>query len=182
MRGSDKSWDYASGTSLALWPRGGKVLLAKAPFVDSTATVLFDGHEPKADNVPILGLLQVATPIDDPDGIFGFRKQSGQRPGRVVVYGDSNCVDSAHMTGPCWWLFEQLVAYAITGVIDVELEAGLDELHAQLKATYVELPVRSKALKFERFSKVGRFGKEGANATCRKFWPFRNVPLQFFNY
>jgi len=51
LRGSDKSWDYASGTSLALWPRGGKILLAKAPFVDSTATVLFDGHEPKADNV-----------------------------------------------------------------------------------------------------------------------------------
>ena len=132
LRGSDKSWDYASGTSLALWPKGGKVLLAKAPFTDSTATVLFDGHEPKADNVPVLGLLQVPTPLDYGSRLSAPGKEDSVRPGRLIVYGDSNCVDSAHMTQPCWWLFEQLISYAVTGVVNVELDVGLDLLHAQL--------------------------------------------------
>jgi membrane-bound transcription factor site-1 protease len=180
LRGSDKSWDYASGTSLALWPKGGKVLLAKAPFTDSTATVLFDGHEPKADNVPVLGLLQVPTPLDYGSRLSAPGKEDSVRPGRLIVYGDSNCVDSAHMTQPCWWLFEQLISYAVTGVVNVELDVGLDLLHAQLKSSYVKLPARSKALKFERFSKVGQHRKEGANATCTKFWPFSDVPLQHF--
>ena len=47
-------------------------------------------------NVPILGLYQ--TPI--------------KNGGRIVVYGDSNCLDSAHLQRDCFWLLESMLKYA----------------------------------------------------------------------
>ena len=47
-------------------------------------------------NVPVLGLY--STP--------------GDEGGRVVVYGDSNCLDSAHMQRGCFWLLDTLLKYA----------------------------------------------------------------------
>lgn len=47
-----------------------------------SASEVVDGKVGVVYNVPILGLYQT----------------EGQEGGRVAVYGDSNCLDSAHMT------------------------------------------------------------------------------------
>ncbi len=38
-------------------------------------------------NIPILGFYQTI---------------STDRGGRIVTYGDSNCIDNAHLTKDCW--------------------------------------------------------------------------------
>ena len=40
------------------------------------------------NDIPVLGFYQTLA-----------NKESG---GRIVVYGDSNCIDSAHLTVDCW--------------------------------------------------------------------------------
>ena len=40
------------------------------------------------NDIPVLGFYQTVT-----------NKETG---GRIVVYGDSNCIDSAHLTTECW--------------------------------------------------------------------------------
>ncbi len=35
--------------------------------------------------------------------VLGFYQTKGtENGGRIVVYGDSNCIDNAHMTKDCW--------------------------------------------------------------------------------
>ena len=40
-----------------------------------------------------------------------FQTKSTDSGGRIVVYGDSNCVDSAHLTKDCWWLMDAILEY-----------------------------------------------------------------------
>jgi hypothetical protein len=53
--------------------------------------------------------------------VFGITTGAG---GNVAVYGDSNCVDSAHMVSGCNWLLEQ--------VLDL-LTSSADELQTKEK-------------------------------------------------
>lgn len=39
-----------------------------------------------------------------------WRKQEG----RIVVYGDSNCLDSTHMEKPCFWLLDAMLEFTMT--------------------------------------------------------------------
>lgn len=36
------------------------------------------------------------------------------REGRIVVYGDSNCLDSTHIEKPCFWLLDALLEFTMT--------------------------------------------------------------------
>lgn len=63
--------------------------------------------------VPILGLLQITSekdvqpvhddgsnneiPADENDEKNYIKKQTSTMPGRLVVYGDSNCIDDSHL-------------------------------------------------------------------------------------
>ncbi|PSN45586.1 Membrane-bound transcription factor site-1 protease [Blattella germanica] len=69
----DHDMYFGSGTTIARFPENGIVI--------SRQEVL--GQEVEAtENVPILGLLQ---------------SKASERSGRVVVYGDSNCLDNSHL-------------------------------------------------------------------------------------
>lgn len=37
-----------------------------------------------------------------------------QKEGRIVVYGDSNCLDSTHLEKPCFWLLDAMLEYTMT--------------------------------------------------------------------
>lgn len=37
-----------------------------------------------------------------------------QNHGRIVVYGDSNCLDSTHIEKPCFWLLDALLEYTMS--------------------------------------------------------------------
>lgn len=53
----------------------------------------------KTHNVPILGL---------------FQPTSNEKSGRVIVYGDSNCLDTSHLEKPCYWMLDAILEYAST--------------------------------------------------------------------
>ena len=46
--------------------------------------------------------------------VLGFHQTPSEDGGRVVVYGDSNCLDSAHLQRDCFWLLNSLLKYATT--------------------------------------------------------------------
>lgn len=48
----------------------------------------------------------------DADGNNQQSQQSNE--GRIVVYGDSNCLDSTHIEKPCFWLLDALLEYTMT--------------------------------------------------------------------
>ncbi|XP_031630822.1 membrane-bound transcription factor site-1 protease isoform X2 [Contarinia nasturtii] len=42
--------------------------------------------------------------------------------GRIVVYGDSNCLDSSHIEKPCFWLLDALLEYTMTSHVSTILK------------------------------------------------------------
>jgi hypothetical protein len=48
----------------------------------------------------------------------------------VAVYGDSNCIDGAHMQKECYWLVEELLQYFRTKLFAQELASDLVEWSA----------------------------------------------------
>ena len=79
---------FASGTSIVKFPMNG-VLIAPSTLKDQGAEVI-SGNANDADVVkaPVLGLYQT---------------EATEKGGRIVVYGDSNCLDNAHMVNDCWY-------------------------------------------------------------------------------
>lgn len=43
-----------------------------------------------------------------------LRTHGKSTEGRIVVYGDSNCLDSTHLDKPCFWLLDALLEYTMT--------------------------------------------------------------------
>lgn len=87
---------YSSGTSIRTFPSNG--FLVKAPkLIDQAAEVLV-GDTTTKPNIPVLGFFQ---PAVEPSA------------GRIVVYGDSNCFDSAQSEGGllmliCFFIFSKI--------------------------------------------------------------------------
>jgi len=75
----EHSMHFASGTSIVKFPRSGN--LVSRNLRDQGADVL-EKSEPPVEEVPILGFYQT---------------QTAQRGGKIIVYGDSNCLDNSHM-------------------------------------------------------------------------------------
>lgn len=50
---------------------------------------------------PVLGLYQT--------------RSRGPAGGRVVLFGDSNCIDGAHLSKPCYWLLDALLEFTSAG-------------------------------------------------------------------
>jgi membrane-bound transcription factor site-1 protease len=79
---------YASGSSLTKFPRSAANYVLYRELIDQSEDFLAHAANKSSlpsnrVNVPILGLAQFNV---DPNA------------GRVVVFGDSNCIDSAHLT------------------------------------------------------------------------------------
>ncbi len=89
---------FASGTGIVRFPEEG-IVIAPTTLKDQGLEILGHGNnnnnnaaggpgQPDPTNViPVLGFYQT---------------QSTDSGGRIVVYGDSNCIDSAHLTKDCW--------------------------------------------------------------------------------
>uniref|UniRef100_A0A673V969 Membrane-bound transcription factor site-1 protease n=1 Tax=Suricata suricatta TaxID=37032 RepID=A0A673V969_SURSU len=88
---------YASGCSIAKFPEDGIVITQT--FKDQGLEVLKQ-ETAVVENVPILGLYQ--TPAEG--------------GGRIVLYGDSNCLDDSHRQKDCFWLLDALLQYTSYGV------------------------------------------------------------------
>ncbi|CAL1268054.1 unnamed protein product [Larinioides sclopetarius] len=123
---------YASGTSLARFPANGLVVTQS---LNNQGMEVLKGQADKIDKVPILGL-----------------HQTSHHPsaGRIVVYGDSNCLDTAHMQKDCFWLLDALLQYATTKHVPPLFE----ELKSEIVLDAKELPQRMEGNHLYRYSKV----------------------------
>ena len=86
-----------------------------------------------------------------------FQTKSTDSGGRIVVYGDSNCVDSAHLTKDCWWLMDAILEYtSMSRLPGIFLEDGQPAaVNPTLQSTeMLTLPHRMDGNRLHRFSKV----------------------------
>ncbi|KAJ4448499.1 hypothetical protein ANN_10515 [Periplaneta americana] len=128
----DHDMYFGSGTTIARFPENGIVISQKLK--DQGQEVL--GQETEAtENVPILGLLQ---------------SKAGEKSGRVVVYGDSNCLDNSHLQKDCFWMLDALLEYTSTG----HLPSIFKDHQSQFTNKINELPQRMEGNHLYRYSKV----------------------------
>ncbi|RZF34472.1 hypothetical protein LSTR_LSTR014091 [Laodelphax striatellus] len=129
---NENTVNYASGTTIARFPDSG-VVLAFA-LQDQGAELL--GSKTKiTEKVPILGLLQT---------------QSMAKSGRIVIYGDSNCLDNSHLQKDCFWMLSALLDYTSTG----HLPSVFSDNRITFKNKNSDLPQRMEGNHLYRYSKV----------------------------
>ena len=101
---------FASGAAIASFPSGeigGRVAYAHGLATEVVEQQGNVGVGSKSKPVPILGFYSTAA----------AKTPGGGNGGRIVVYGDSNCIDASHLNGACWWLLEAALAFATRGEI-----------------------------------------------------------------
>lgn len=123
---------------------------------DQTSTVLKRiGRKYKhsdAGGVPVLAAVQTAPTA-----------AGASAGGRVIVFGDSNCIDTAHLKTDCWWLLEELLAFA--GSADARPlhlfpdSSALSEPLVDNGGGNMALPQRTVGSGLERWSNVIGEGK-----------------------
>ncbi|XP_064467779.1 membrane-bound transcription factor site-1 protease-like isoform X2 [Ornithodoros turicata] len=132
----DHEMYYASGANIVRFPESG--LLIRKALSDQGQEIL-SGKADRVEGVPILGLLQT-----------GPSSTSPKSAGRIVIYGDSNCIDTVHLTKDCYWLLNALLQYSTTGFVAPFLE----ELRAPKITRQLPLPKRMEGNRLHRYSKV----------------------------
>ena len=88
--GLENTFRMGTGSSIAGFPEGGYLHNASQPELPSKKNVTISPKDPS--QLPVLGLLHVGE-------------------GRVVVYGDSNCLDSSHQHQNCYDLLKQSLVF-----------------------------------------------------------------------
>lgn len=73
--------------------------------------------------------------------------------GTVAVYGDSNCLDSAHQQQECWWLIDAVLQYVTNGYLSEPLRSSITTGYISKPE---KLPGRISNEKFAKHSKVIR--------------------------
>ena len=134
---------YASGSSLARFPPHGHVLSVN---LRDQGQAVLRSEKRSVNQVPVLGLMQV-TPSSSASA------PTGVKSGRLALYGDSNCLDSAHLQKDCFWLLEALLQYCLQSLKapPSSLQKYLGRLPAGRTA---ELPERMEGSRLARYSKV----------------------------
>jgi membrane-bound transcription factor site-1 protease len=135
---------FASGTAIASFPRGGTIV---STTLDDQTEEIIRSRNVK-EKVHILGLLSIRR--------FNATNTHG---GRIAVFGDSSCLDTAHQQTPCFWLLGKVLQYTNRGLIDENAFGGESAVHLD-QADYVSpqlsppnrLPYAENDLK--KFSRV----------------------------
>lgn len=74
--------------------------------------------------------------------------------GRIVVYGDSNCLDSTHIEKPCFWLLDALLEYTMTSHVTSILKAHNHAPNIQFPTNPLNMPKRLPNNNLHMYSKV----------------------------
>lgn len=125
---------YASGCSIAKFPEDGVVITQT--FKDQGLEVLKQ-ETAVVENVPILGLYQIPA----------------EGGGRIVLYGDSNCLDDSHRQKDCFWLLDALLQYTSYGVTPPSLSHSGNRQRPPSGAGLAP-PERMEGNHLHRYSKV----------------------------
>ncbi|EFN75041.1 Membrane-bound transcription factor site-1 protease [Camponotus floridanus] len=169
--GQHPSVTFASGTTLIRFPKDGIILYAE---LHDQSQEFLEKKSGTSTLVPILGLLQVTSekdvqlvhddgsnneiPADENDEKNYIKKQTSTMPGRLVVYGDSNCIDDSHLQQSCFWMLDAILEYTTTGYIPTIFMNENKKKHKTVKTTndmkIGNLPRRMEGNHFSCHSKV----------------------------
>lgn len=177
---------FASGTTLTRFPKDGIVLYAE---LYDQGQELLEKESGILKLVPILGLLQVTSEKDiemahndkinnevdtaNDNSEKNHVKKQTSTSGRLVVYGDSNCIDDSHLQKSCFWMLDAILEYTTTGYVPTVFMDENQRKHKTVKTTSSieigELPHRMQENHFSRHSKVLMTNEPAGN--------FRSLPL-----
>ncbi len=131
---------YASGTGLVRFPSDG-VVLAPPGLKDQGEDILgarsfIEGGDVSVSaRLPVLGL---------------YQSKSTPHAGRIVAYGDSNCIDNSHLSKDCWWMLDAVFEYTSVA----KLPSVFSENAAPPVQAATVLPARMENNQLHRYSKV----------------------------
>jgi len=128
----DHEMYYASGTSIINFPSDG--LLVSRSLKDQGQEVLKEDAR-MVPEVPILGFYQT---------------NSTRFGGRIVLYGDSNCIDNSHLQKDCFWMLTALLEYSSSG----HLPPIFMDMKPHTLTPAQDLPQRMEGNNLLRYSKV----------------------------
>ncbi|XP_032813570.1 membrane-bound transcription factor site-1 protease [Petromyzon marinus] len=131
----DHEMYYASGSSIARFPKDGIVITQTLK--DQGMDVLRQ-EAYTVEGVPILGLYQA----------------SGDGAGRIVLYGDSNCLDDSHRQKDCFWMLDALLQYTAYDVLSPVFSEANARGAIQQITHEGPLPTRMEGNHLYRYSKV----------------------------
>lgn len=144
---------YASGASIIEYPSQNFTLLRENLF--DQGQELLHNKRLHITNVPILGLYGAF--LSAKQTTDNFTKSSGQ----MAIYGDSNCLDSAHQQKDCFWMLDALLQFTTTGQKPSFMsEAVVDKSENQLSSNATEgikshsRPQRMEGNQLFKYSKV----------------------------
>ncbi|KAK8955374.1 hypothetical protein KSP40_PGU015142 [Platanthera guangdongensis] len=123
---------YASGTDIVKFPGGG--YLHSFEFQDNSETGGKQNLGVSKES-SILGLVEIGA-------------------GRVVVYGDSNCLDSSHMVTNCFWLLRKMMDFTNRNVKDPMLFSDSSRISFPMHEDRSRLPSRRTDVNFSIYSGV----------------------------
>ncbi|RXG72413.1 Membrane-bound transcription factor site-1 protease [Armadillidium vulgare] len=150
---ADHPMHYATGASLGAFPEKGVVFRVN---LNDLGNEMIEAEKRPCKDVPILGLLQTGTEdekvssdnenlIKDEDSI-----DTSSSEGRIVVYGDSNCLDNSHLQKDCFWLLDAILEYTMNGHTP---KMFLEQSGTPVR-TKADLPVRMENTNLYKHSKV----------------------------
>ncbi|KAL0905860.1 hypothetical protein M5K25_024305 [Dendrobium thyrsiflorum] len=123
---------YASGTDIVKFPGGGYVHSFELQDNSETRGKQNSGMTKESS---ILGLAEIGT-------------------GRVVVYGDSSCLDSSHMVANCYWLLDKIIDFTNRNVKDSVLFSDSSRISFPMHENESRLPSRRTDVNFTIYSRV----------------------------
>ncbi|XP_045458045.1 membrane-bound transcription factor site-1 protease [Melitaea cinxia] len=149
---------YASGTHIHSFPEHGVLVTAK---LSDQGQQIMSGEKGigggdttgggKKVDVPILGLLQTESESRDYTNDTNTKLP---RAGRLVVYGDSSCLEGGSAR-PCHWLMLAALQYALVGHVPTSLrEAAATSHHRDVHIIPSDLPKRAEGGRLHAYSRV----------------------------
>lgn len=90
---------YASGTSIIKHPKENFIAIQRE-LNNQGLDILKDKKIKNKEKITIFGLLN---------------NDYNKKFGRLSLYGDSNCLDSAHLQNDCFWMLDALLQFSTTG-------------------------------------------------------------------
>ncbi|XP_053624400.1 membrane-bound transcription factor site-1 protease [Plodia interpunctella] len=150
---------YASGTHIHSFPEHGVLITAR---LSDQGHQIMSGEKlnggaaagggPTVD-VPILGLLQTDTGARD---YANDTLDKLPKAGRLVVYGDSSCLEGG-AARPCHWLLLAALQYALVGHLPSVLKEAATPTQNRLKDVHIipsDLPKRAEGGRLHVYSRV----------------------------
>lgn len=105
---------YASGSSITSFPTDGIVIKRN---INNQGKEIINNKIVKLKDVPILGLYSAEFNKKEQNAQNAHPPKRKNSEGRIAVYGDSSCLDSAHLQKDCFWMLEALLQFTTTSTV-----------------------------------------------------------------